>query len=309
MILVLNLNASIDKRYQLTELNKGEVMRAQSVDNTPGGKGLHVANVTTIMGEKTVATGLLGGKAGEFIADKIKDYGIRGDFVSIAGETRSCLAILTADGAQTEILEPGPMVSTAELNKFQQKYTELLSRAEVVVASGSVPQGVPKDFYASLIREAKAAGRKFLLDTSGELLANGIKAQPYFIKPNKDEIQALTGHKVETESEVIKEVQNFLQAGIGLAVVSLGAKGSIAGTDGHIYRVEVPKIECKNPVGSGDSYVAGIAVGIARNLAIEDILKLGAACGTANAMEEESGFVRKERVETLLSQIKINEIA
>ena len=73
MILVLNLNASVDKRYQLAELNKGEVMRAQSVDNTPGGKGLHVANVTTIMGENTIATGLLGGKAGEFIADKIKD--------------------------------------------------------------------------------------------------------------------------------------------------------------------------------------------------------------------------------------------
>ena len=83
MILVINLNASVDKRYQLSELTKGAVMRAQSVDNTPGGKGLHVANVDTILGEDTLATGLLGGKSGEFIAERTRDYGIRGDFVQV----------------------------------------------------------------------------------------------------------------------------------------------------------------------------------------------------------------------------------
>ncbi len=305
MILVINLNASVDKRYQLEELTKGEVMRAASVDNTPGGKGLHVANVTTILGEDTLATGWLGGKSGEFIAERLTDYGINGDFVSVAGETRSCLAILTADGAQTEILEPGPLVSAAELQAFQQKYTELLERADVVVASGSVPQGVPTDFYGMLIREAKASGKRFLLDTSGDLLRDGIAAQPYFIKPNKDEIQALRGRSVNTEEEVIREVETFLADGIGLAVVSLGAQGSIAGAGGHIYRVTVPVIDCRNPVGSGDAYVAGVAVGLARNLSIEEVLRLGAACGTANAMEEESGFVRRGVVEELLPQIHI----
>ena len=308
MILVINLNASVDKRYQLTELTKGEVMRAVSVDNTPGGKGLHVANVATILGEDTLATGLLGGKSGEFIAERLADYGINGDFVSVAGETRSCIAILTADGAQTEILEPGPLVSAAELDVFRQKYTELLARADVVVASGSVPQGVPADFYGMLIREAKASGKRFLLDTSGDLLWKGLAAQPYFIKPNKDEIQALCGRQVSTEADLIREVEGFLVDGIGLAVVSLGAQGSIAGASGHIYRVTVPTIDCQNPVGSGDAYVAGAAVGLARNLPIEDVLRLGAACGTANAMEEESGFVRREVVEDLLPRIQIERI-
>ena len=224
MILVINLNASVDKRYTLSELTKGKVMRAASVDNTPGGKGIHVANVATILGEECLTTGMLGGKSGEFIADRLEDYGIRQDFVRVAGETRSCLAIITDDGVQTEILEPGPQVSGAELEIFRQKYNELLEAADIIVASGSVPRGVPADFYARLIQEARAAAKPFLLDTSGELLRQGI------------------------------------------------------------------------------------AAGLARGLAVEDVLKLAAACGTANAMEPESGFVRRAVVEELLGRIQVERL-
>ena len=308
MILVVNLNASLDKKYNLADFAKGQVVRARSVQNTPGGKGLHVANVATILGEDCVATGLLGGKTGAFIADALQVYGIRQDFVQIQGETRSCLAIITDDGAQTEILEPGPMVSRDEQTVFLSKYEELLKQAEIVVASGSVPQGVGDDFYAGLIETARRHGRRFLLDTSRNLLACGIEARPFFIKPNTDEIAALTGHTVASDADVIREVRSFMQAGIGLAVVSRGAAGSIAGFGGKIYKVQVPKIQAVNPVGSGDSYVAGTAVALQRGLNIIDTLKLAAACGTANAMEAESGFVQKQTVESLLDQIKVEEI-
>ena len=308
MILVINLNASVDKRYRMKELTKGEVMRAAEVDNTPGGKGLHVANVATILGEDCIATGYLGGKSGEFIGEKLKDYGIKQDFVKVAGETRSCLAIITDDGAQTEILEPGPVVTAEEQEAFLLKYRELLSKASVVVASGSMPQGLPKNFYATLIEIAKAEHKPFLLDTSGEALVQGIAAMPYFIKPNTDEIRAIKGTNIDSDEDVVREVQLFMADGIKLPVVSLGARGSIAGYNNHVYRVTVPKIQCKNPVGSGDSFVAGIAVGIERGMAIEDILSLGASCGTANAMEDESGFVRKEVVDELFGQIKIEQL-
>lgn len=308
MILVINLNASVDKRYEMADVVKGTVMRAASVQNTPGGKGLHVANVATILGEDTLATGFLGGKSGEFIQEALGDYGIKNDFVAIGGETRSCLAIITADGVQTEILEPGPLVTTEELSAFRAKYQTLLAKAKVVVASGSMPKCVPTGFYGELVAEAKKAGKPFLLDTSGEALKEGIKSQPYFIKPNRDEIEALTGKKVTSPEEVKQEIKDFLAKGIELAVVSLGAEGSLAGYKDQFYKVTVPHIETKNPVGSGDSYVAGMAVGLERGLGITDCLKLAAACGTANAMEEESGFVRKATVEKLLPQIKVETI-
>ncbi|SDF96331.1 tagatose 6-phosphate kinase [Selenomonas sp. WCT3] len=309
MILVINLNASLDKRYELVDFAKGKIVRAKSVDNTPGGKGIHVANVDTILGEETVVTGFLGGKTGEFVAGRLYDYGIAGDFVEVAGETRSCLAILTEDGAQTEILEPGPDVSLAELKKFRDKYTELLGKADIVVASGSVPRGVPVDFYAELIEEAHQAGKKFLLDTSGDLLARGIAARPDFIKPNRDEMEALRGYRLHSEEDVVREIRHFLEEGIEMAAVSLGSEGSLVGFQNQVYRVTVPKIDCQNPVGSGDSYVAGIAAGFARKLPIEDILRLGAACGTANALEAESGFVQKKVVAQLLPRISVEKIA
>lgn len=309
MILVINLNASVDKRYRMADLVKGEVMRAAEVDNTPGGKGLHVANVATILGEDCIATGYLGGKSGEFIGEKLKDYGINQDFVRVAGETRSCLAIITDDGAQTEILEPGPVISAEEQEAFMAKYRELLAKASVVVASGSMPQGLPKDFYARLIAMAKEERKPFLLDTSGEALVKGMAAKPYFIKPNTDEIRAIRGTDIASDEDVIREVQRFMAEGIKLPVVSLGARGSIAGYNQHVYRITVPKIQCKNPVGSGDSFVAGVAVGLERGMSVEDILSLGAACGTANAMEDESGFVCREIVDDLFNKIAIEQLA
>lgn len=308
MILVINLNASVDKRYKMKDLIKGEVMRAAEVDNTPGGKGIHVANVATILGEDCIATGYLGGKSGEFISEKLQDYGIKQDFVQVAGETRSCLAIITDTGAQTEILEPGPTVTPEEQEAFMVKYQELLSKATVVAASGSMPKGLPGDFYGQLINLAHKAGKPFLLDTSGEALIQGIKAQPYFVKPNNDEIKVLVGAELRSDEDIVHVLQKFMEDGIKLPVISLGAQGYMAGYNQHVYKITVPKIQCKNPVGSGDSFVAGIAVGIERGMAIEDVLSLGAACGTANAMEDESGFVSKEVVEELFPQIKIQQI-
>ncbi len=186
MILVINLNASVDKRYELNDIKKDTVMRARSVENTPGGKGLHVANVATILKEECITTGFLGGKSGEFIEERLKDYGIKQDFLKISGETRECLAFITDDLVQTEILEPGPEVSEEEQQKFLHKYIDLIKNASVVVASGSVPRNVPKNFYRKLIELANSQGKKFLLDTSGDLLKEGIEGKPYFIKPNRE---------------------------------------------------------------------------------------------------------------------------
>lgn len=308
MILVINLNASVDKRYEVESIKTGQVIRAKSVENTPGGKGLHVANVATILKENCIATGMLGGKSGEFIEDKLNDYGINKDFVKISGETRSCLAIISDDFEQTEILEPGPEVTEEEKQRFLDKYMDLVYDANIIVASGSVPKNIPSNFYRELIDVANSKGKKFLLDTSGELLREGIKGKPYFIKPNKDEIEALTGRKINTIDDVISEIKRFQEDGIKFVAISLGADGSVVGYNGKLYKVSIPKVKAVNPVGSGDSYVAGVAVGIQRGYEIEHILKFASACGTANAMEKESGFVTESVVNELIDKIIVEEI-
>lgn len=308
MILVVNLNASVDKRYEIADIQKGKVMRARNVENTPGGKGLHVANVATILKEDCIVTGLLGGKSGEFIEEKLKDYGIRQDFVKISGDTRECLAFITDDLIQTEILEPGPEVSGNEQKTFLNKYMELLERSTVVVASGSVPRNVPKNFYRKLIELSNSKGKKFLLDTSGELLKEGIEGKPYFIKPNRDEIEALTGRKITCKEDAIREIKDFQAKGIKFVAISLGVEGSVAGYEGKFYNVTIPKVDAVNPVGSGDSYVGGIAIAIQRGYEVKDALKFASACGTANAMEKETGFVTESVVNDLFHKIIVEEL-
>lgn len=308
MILVINLNASVDKKYEIEDMQKGKVIRARHVENTPGGKGLHVANVATILNEDCIAIGFLGGKSGEFIEEGLKKYGIKQDFVKIKGETRSCLAFITDDLVQTEVLEPGPDVSEIEQQDFLDKYMDLIRQATIVVASGSVPKNVPNIFYRKLIEMANSQEKKFLLDTSGELLREGIQGKPYFIKPNKDEIEALTGRKISSIDDVIAEIKKFQNKGIKFVAVSLGKEGSIAGFEGKFYKVSVPEIRAVNPVGSGDTYVAGIAVALKRGYGIKDTLKFASACGTANAMEKETGFVREYMVNELFSKITVEEI-
>lgn len=242
--------------------------------------------------------------------------GLAGDFTHVAGETRSCLAILTAAGEQTEILEPGPMVTADELAAFRAKYRELLRGANLVVGSGSIPQGVPKSIYADLIREAHDAGKRFLLDTSGEALRTAFEAKPDFIKPNQAEVADLTGRRAETEEDAQHAICALLDAGLPLACVSLGADGSLLGVAAEtpddspqLYRVKVPHIDCKNPVGSGDSFVGGFAAALASGKSPQEALRLAAACGTANAMEEESGNVTPETVQALLPKIAITQVS
>lgn len=305
MILAVNLNASLDKRYELAALRCGEVMRARTVENTPGGKGLHVANVATILGEDCLATGFLGGRTGELIAQRLAAYGVRHDFQAIAGETRVCLALLTDDGAQTEVLEPGPEVELAEQEAFLEKYEALVQAAEVVVGAGSLPRQVSPAFYRTLIGVARRCGKKFFLDTSGEPLALSLAAKPYFIKLNRDAIEALTGRRVESAADAACEARRFTVGGIALAAISLGAAGAVAAFGDKLYRVRAPEIRAVNPVGSGDAFVAGMAVATRRGEGIEAALRFACACGTANALEKESGFVTRRVVAQLLPQVTV----
>lgn len=308
MILVVNLNASVDKRYELQDIKKGNVMRAKSVENTPGGKGIHVANVATILKEDCLVTGFLGGKTGEFIRDKLKDYNIKENFTNIKEDTRECLAFTTDDLIQTEILEPGPNVSEEEKQSFLDKYNSLIDKSTIVVASGSLPKNMKSSFYKDLIKIANAKGKKFLLDTSGEALKRGIEEKPYFIKPNKDEIEYFTGKFIKSDEDAISEIKRFHEMGIKLVVISLGAEGSIAGYNNKFYKVTFPKVNVVNTVGSGDSYVAGVAIALNRGYDIKKLLKLASACGTANSLEKETGFVREDVVLDLMDKVNVEEI-
>ncbi|WP_438839100.1 tagatose-6-phosphate kinase [Streptococcus pluranimalium] len=309
MILTVTLNPAIDVSYPLDELKFDTVNRVVDVTKTPGGKGLNVSRVLNEFGERVKATGCIGGESGDFIINHLPDS-IFSRFYKISGDTRTCIAILH-EGNQTEILEKGPMLSVDEIDGFANHFKYLLNDVDVVTMSGSLPAGIPDDYYQKLIGIANLNGKKTVLDCSGNALEAVLKgdSKPTVIKPNLEELSQLLGKEMTKDFEALKEVlQDELFEGIEWIIVSLGADGVFAKHKDTFYKVDIPKIEIVSAVGSGDSTVAGIASGLANDEDDRALLTKANVLGMLNAQEKTTGHVNMENYDKLYQSIKVKEV-
>lgn len=309
MILTVTMNPSVDISYSLENLTINAVNRVSDVGKAAGGKGLNVSRVLKQVNADVLATGLVGGILGRYICEHLDALNIRHHFQQISQESRNCIAILH-EGLQTEILESGPVVSLDEQDNFLDLYSRLLDEVSIVTISGSLPVGVPEGFYQRLIILAQKKGKKVILDCAGSCLRAAIDGPvvPYLIKPNKEELEKLTGKSlddlsVRTFIDIISSDKKL--ASIPWVVVSLGKDGAFAKINNDYFHIQIPEINAVNPVGSGDSTIAGFAFGISNNETVEATLKRGMAFGMLNAMEGKTGFINVDRLDDLIPRIKV----
>ena len=307
MILTVTANAAIDKRYVTERFGVGSVNRVKSCAATAGGKGLNVSRVAVLAGERVTATGFLGGHSGAFIEEHIRSEGVDGDFVWCEGESRTCINIWDeTQETQTEFLEPGFSVTEEDQERLLRKFEELLDSCSIAAISGSVPAGADYRLYQQMLESGRAHGKRVMLDTSGSLLEYCISCRPYLIKPNMDEIQMLTGRKLSGKDEILRAAEEIRGQGVSVVVISMGADGSlVSGAEGN-FEARVPRIDAVNTVGCGDSMIAGFAVGLERGLPLEECIRLASAVSAASAMRMETGYFRREDMEALLPQIRVN---
>ncbi|QUI24946.1 1-phosphofructokinase [Vallitalea pronyensis] len=306
MILTITMNPAIDKIYMVDNYQLGEVHRPSQTIASPGGKGLNVARVAKLVGADVAASGLLGGANGDYIRTKVEALGIESRFVTINGDTRICINVSDPiNQRSTEVLEAGPTISQDEAKTFLKAYEGMLQDVSVVTLSGSLPKGLPTDFYAKLIHIAKEQGKKVLLDTSSKAFTEGIQATPYMIKPNADEIKDVYHGDVATEEGLAQAIKCFKQMGIEVPIISRGKKGCIAGLEDGVYTFTNPSVDVVNTVGSGDSFVAGCAVGLSRGYSQIDMVKIGIACGTTNTLFSQTGYVEQALVDGYFKQVKV----
>ncbi|WP_029175681.1 tagatose-6-phosphate kinase [Streptococcus suis] len=310
MILTITLNPSVDIAYQLDTFHLDTVNRVEKIQKTAGGKGLNVTRVLKQIGEDVVATGFIGGELGSYVKKQLTRNDIKNSFVEIGNETRNCIAVLH-DGKQTEILEQGPTIQEHEALNFIEHLEIILNNVDVVVISGSLPKGLASNYYVEIVELCKEFGVAVVLDCSGEALKNVLESQqkPTVIKPNTEELSQLIGKEVTDDIQELKSVlSGQLFQRIDWIVVSLGAQGAFAKHNDKFYRVRIPKIKVVNPVGSGDSTVAGIAAGLVHALPDTELLKKANVLGMLNAQEEQTGYVNLENAESLYSQIEVEEV-
>lgn len=309
MIVTLTLNAAVDKAYRIDgEFCPGTVMRVAACRNTAGGKGLNVARVVKLCGEPVMAAGLAGGHTGALLEQLSARDGLDGRFVHINAETRCCINILDGDSRSTELLEPGENVSAEEMGYFLREFEEICADAQVVTMSGSVPGGIGKEIYRELIKKGKGWGKKVILDTSGELLREGIQAAPDMIKPNREELELLLGKPLTTMEDVTDAALKLYEGGIGQVVVSLGKDGALLACGQGIFHGIPPRLPVANPVGCGDSMVAAFAVAYQRGYPPQKSLRYAVAVSAANACSEQTGYFEKTEMERIYPQVKVREL-
>lgn len=305
----MTLNPSVDIKYTLDYFSIDEVNRVDQVIKTAGGKGLNVSRVLKQLDAEVGATGFLGGELGEFIRSELKKECIVDLFVPISGKTRNCIAVIH-EGMQTEILESGPVIQDEEIEQFLSNFIKILPQVDLVTISGSLPKGVPTNFYQRIIELCSQHEKFVLLDTNEKLLDASLKggAKPYLIKPNQEELAGFLGREINSQEDLMVALEDQAFQDIEWVVVSLGSKGAMIKHQESIYNVQIPKVEAVNPVGSGDSVIAGFASGLSRKLEKTTLMRYGIAMGILNAMEEKTGYINPANIDWCMEHIKIEKL-
>ena len=214
MIVTLTPNPVLDRTLTVPHIELDEVFRATSTRLDWGGKGFNVSRALKALGKESVAMAFAGGGTGQMLEQGLHALGIETDFVSVAGETRTNVVVVDqATGRHIKVNEAGPSISPQEHDELLERVRQRVQPGDLWVLAGSLPPGLPANFYAEVIELLQGCGARAFLDTSGGPLRLGCAARPALVKPNVAEAQEITGQRVELATRCLERGQPFLAAG------------------------------------------------------------------------------------------------
>jgi tagatose 6-phosphate kinase len=258
------------------------------------------------LGAKVRLLTVAGGHWGRLLEQSLREEGFNSQIIRVRSETRICQTLLATGFATTELVEETRPLTKREVGRVLSHFARDVRRARLVVLSGTVPPGCGDDFYARLIREANRRSIPVLIDTQRAQLLNAVKERPFLVKINRDELGAAVGMSCDSVAGLRRAARRLAGLGAQRIVLTHGAEGVYAFEDsllkGAAFRP--PRVEARNPIGSGDAMLAGVACGLWRGETFLEALRMGIACGSANAMTREPGCVRLGDVCALLKRIR-----
>jgi len=299
-IVTLTMNPALDIATSTARVIPTHKLRCAPPRYDPGGGGINVARAVHALGGDAVAIFPIGGPAGEMIRHLLEQEGVRHRPIAIAGFTRESLAVEDRQaGEQFRFILPGPEVSGADQERCLDQLSAAAAEADYIVASGSLPLGVPEDFYARVAVLAQKLDRRLVLDTSGAALK---QASPgiYLLKPSLRELQDLVGREIGNPLEQEKAAREVIDQGrCQIVVLSLGAEGALLVTTEECERFSAVAVDARSTVGAGDSMLAGIVLGLSRGLPLREAVCFGLAAGAAALLGSGTELCRRSDVEHL----------
>ena len=314
MIITVTPNAAVDKTLTVPNFQTGFRHRASESLTLPGGKGVNIARALKALGEPVVATGLVGGRAGQQIVEGLQRENILNDFVHIGGESRTSTAVVDPTTmTQTEVVEYGPVVSEAETAALLDKTEYLAKGARFVVLAGSLPRKMPEDFYAQLLQRVRKHRCFVVLDSAAEPLRRGVRGRPNLVVPNVREAEDLVGHEFHDDQDIIDATGIVCEIGARNAIIKTQS-GCVArfqvGRKQRVFRASIASLETVvSTVGSGDSFVAGFVSARFRRLDLADCLREALAAGAANTQRYGAGVLDGALAARLLESTDVEELS
>jgi len=305
MILAVTLNPCIDRTIFVRHLALDKIIQGTRAHAIAGGKGLNVARLARRLGVHADSLTILGGMPGRIVAElSIRQDGIEQIASWTQAPTRDIVTVME-EGTfrQVAFKEPSPTVAPEEKQAFMQLFDSIIEDYDIVTLMGSSPCAATDDVFAWMVQRCKDIGKKAILDSSGDSLANGIDAAPFMVKPNAAEMSRISGEKTGWEA-----VASCRERGIEVVALTDGPAEAYVQWGERRWIARPPTVKTVNPVASGDSLVAGVAVGLARGLPPEDVIRLGIASGAANAEMWQAASCTRERIEQLVPQVQLEAV-
>jgi len=299
-IVTLTMNPALDIATSTDQVIPTHKLRCSPPRYDPGGGGINVARAVHALGGNAVAIFPVGGPAGEMIHHLLEQEGVRHYPIAIGGFTRESLAVEDRQsGEQFRFILPGPEVSEADQERCLDQLSVVAAQAHFIVASGSLPLGVREDFYARVAQLAQMLGKRFVLDTSGAALKQAGRGI-YLLKPSLRELQDLVGREIGTPLEQEKAAREVIEQGRSeIVVLSLGAEGVLLATAQECERLAAVPVEARSTVGAGDSMLAGVVLGLSREMPLREAVRFGLAAGAAALLGSGTELCRRSDVERL----------
>lgn len=295
MILTITMNPAIDKSASTDKLIPEKKLRCCHMCVEPGGGGINVSKAIQKLGGQSIALFPSGGTNGMLLEQMLQAQNISYSPIPVREPTRESFTITeTTTNVQYRFVMPGGCLTGQELEACISAVMKVQS-AHIIVASGSLPQGVPDDFFAQLAATAKQLGAKFIVDTSGKPLQLAAQEGVYLLKPNLSELCSLVGKDYLELHEVDEAAHEVVRRGhCEAVVVSMGPAGAIVVTEKSHERIPAPTVKKLSTVGAGDSMVGGMAWMLEQGASLREVVRFGVACGTAATMNSGTQLFKKE---------------
>ena len=302
-IVTLTVNPAVDMACTAATVRPTHKIRTTDERLDPGGGGINVARVVHRLGGDALAVIMTGGVTGRLVEELLDDAGVRWRSLPIRGRTRMSLNVYDRQsGLEYRFVPEGPNVEPDEWRGALEALRDL--KTDWIVASGSLPRGVPIDFYAQVAAIAARCGQRFVLDTSGAALRAAVGHNLELLKLSLGELEFLIGREVRDPQSQEREVASLVHAGAArMIAVSLGREGAILGAAEGVSRLPAPAVQECSAVGAGDAFLAALVLGLARGMSQHEALALGVAAGAAAVATYGTAQVERANVEALCRQV------